>query len=100
MMMKMMTILFEILATVIYVVMRRRDCGGESNTRDVDVGGGLAECDDDDDDDEDCEEDDEFSEEDKSTESERARCARAMSAIHDSIRIQVMMVFCFNFIPS
>ena len=61
---------------------------------------GLAECDDDDDDDEDCEEDDEFSEEDKSTESERTRCARAMSAIHDSIRIQVMMVFCFNFIPS
>ena len=71
----------------------RRDCVGERKIGDVDIGGILAECDDDDDDDddEDCDEDDEFSEEDESAESDRVRCARAMSAVHDSIRIGLVL---------
>ena len=63
----------------------RRDCVGERKIGDVDKGGILAECDDDDDD------DDEFSEEDESVESDRARCARAISAVHDSIRIGLVL---------
>ena len=62
----------------------RRDCVGERKIGDVDKGGILAECDDDDD-------DDEFSEEDEFVESDRARCARAMSAVHDSIRIGLVL---------
>ena len=61
----------------------RRECVGERKIGDVDIAGILAECDDDDDDDD----DDESSEEDELEESDRARCARAMSAVHDSIRI-------------
>ena len=64
----------------------RRECVGERKIGDVDIGGILAECDDDDDDD-----DDEFSEEDEFVESDRARCARAMSAVHDSIRIGLVL---------
>ena len=67
----------------------RRECGGERKTGDVDAWGILADCDDDDDD-EDRDEDDEFLEEDESAESERARCVRAMSAVHDSIRIELV----------
>ena len=62
----------------------RRECVGERKIGDVDIAGILAECDDDDDDDDD---DDESSEEDELEESDRTRCARAMSAVHDSIRI-------------
>ena len=62
----------------------RRECVGERKIGDVDIGGILAECDDDDD-------DDEFSKEDEFVESDRARCARAMSAVHDSIRIGLVL---------